>query len=256
MKPKILLIDIETSPIIAHVWQLFDNNVGLNQIEKDWHLLSFSAKWLGEKEIFYADQRNEKDISNDKKLLEKVWKLLDEADIVIGQNSKQFDIKKLNARFVLNGMKPPSSYRQIDTLRLAKKYFGFTSNKLAYMSSKLNKKYKKLDHKDFPGHEMWVECLKGNKKAWVAMEKYNKYDVLSLEELYTKLIPWDNSINFAVYEPDKGPVCSCGHNNFRAKGFAYTASGKFQRYECLKCGAQQQSKQNILTKEQKKSIRR
>lgn len=253
---KILFIDVETSPIIAHVWQLFDNNVALNQIQKDWHLLSFSAKWLGEKEIIYADQRYEKDISNDKKLLKKAWKLLDEADIVIGQNSKKFDIKKLNARFILNGMQPPSSFRQIDTLQLAKKHFGFTSNRLAYMSDKLNTKYKKLDHKEFPGHEMWVECLKGNKKAWKAMEKYNKYDVLSLEELYTKLIPWDNSINFAVYDPDKGRVCSCGSITFKSKGYAYTNIGKFKRYLCLRCGKQQQSKHNLLSKEEKKSLRR
>ena len=86
-----------------------------------------------------------------------MWKLLDEADIVIGQNSKAFDIKKLNARFIIHGMQPPSSYRQIDTKILAKKHFNFTSNKLEYLSDKLNVKYKKQTKRKFSGFEMWKE---------------------------------------------------------------------------------------------------
>lgn len=253
--PKILLFDIETAPIKAHVWQLWDNNVALNQIEADWHLLSFSAKWLGESKIMYADQRNAKNIEDDSKLLEALWKLLDEADIVIGQNSKNFDQKKVQARFVLSGMKPPSTYKHIDTLVLAKKHFGFTSNKLEYMSNKLCTKYKKLKHKKFPGHEMWVECMKGNKLAWREMEKYNKHDVLALEELYTKLIPWDSSINFSLYHEGHEHVCSCGSTNHHKYGVAYTSSGKYQRYKCNDCGSETRGKINLFSKEKRKSLR-
>jgi hypothetical protein len=35
--------------------------------------------------------------------------------------------------------------------------------------------------------------MKGNKKAWLSMEKYNKLDVLSLEELFLKLAEYDKS---------------------------------------------------------------
>lgn len=96
--------------------------------------------------------------------------MLDEADIVITQNGRKFDQKKLNARFILNGFKPPSSYKHIDTLVIARKHFGFTSNKLKYMTDKLCTKYKKLDHSKFPGMELWRECLKGNSEAWTEME--------------------------------------------------------------------------------------
>jgi hypothetical protein len=255
MKPKILVMDIETAPILAHVWQLFDVTVGLNQIVSDWHLLSWSAKWLGEKEIFYMDQRHEKNVQNDKKLLEGMWKLLDECDAVLTQNGKRFDIKKLNTRFVINGMQPPSSYKHIDTYQIAKSKFGFTSNKLEYMTDKLCTKYKKLKHKKFPGHEMWFECLKGNKKAWKAMEKYNKYDVLSLEELYTKLAPWESPINFSLYEDHLTPTCSCGSTKFIKIGYAYTGTGKFQRYRCKSCGSETRSRENLFTKEEKAKIR-
>src|SRR5271154_973437 len=179
-KPRVLLFDIETAPMLGYVWSLWENNIALNQLYKDWSVLSWSAKWLEDPpdKIMYADQRSAKNVEDDKNILKQIWKLLDKADIVIAQNGRAFDHKKLNARFVLNGMKPPSTYKIIDTLLIAKKHFAFTSNKLEYMSDKLCTKYKKLKHKEFPGFEMWLECLAGNKKAWKEMELYNKHDVL------------------------------------------------------------------------------
>jgi hypothetical protein len=257
--PKILLLDIETAPIIAYVWGLWDNNVALNQIKSDWYVLSWSAKWLHDNpsKIMYADQRNAKNIEDDSNILKKLWVLIDEADIIIGQNSTKFDLPKLNARFAINGMKPPSSYREIDTMRLAKKYFGFTSNKLEYMTDKLCVKYKKLKHKKFPGFEMWRECLAGNKEAWKAMEKYNKYDVLSLEELYLKLAPWDKSHhNLNVYNDKITDSCNaCGGTHFTKNGYRYTNAGKFQRLVCTHCGAETRLRINELSKEKKKSLR-
>lgn len=255
--PKILVLDIETSPILGYVWGLFDQNVGLNQINKDWHVLSFAAKWLGEKKIFYMDQRNEKNIENDKKLLVAVWKLLDEADIVLTQNGVRFDIKKLNARFVLNGMQPPSSFKNIDTLKIAKKNFAFTSNKLEYMTKQLCTKYKKLTRGKFSGFELWRQCLAGNAAAWKEMEKYNKNDILSLEELYGKLQAWDNSINFNIYNDEVTEhICRCGSKEHIKKGYRYTTVGKYQRYKCLKCGAESQDKVNLLSKEKRASLKK
>jgi len=256
-QPKILLFDIETAPMLGYVWSLWENNVALNQLYSDWYVLSWSAKWLGDPEdkVMYMDQRNEKNIENDKKILKGIWKLLNEADIVIGQNSKTFDHKKLNARFILNGIKPPSSYRHIDTKILAKRHFSFTSNKLEYMTDKLCTKFKKLKHAKFSGFSLWRECLKGNIEAWKEMEEYNKYDVLSLEELYYKLIPWDNSINFNVYSNSVETICTCGNKKFKENGFAYTNSGKFQKYTCTNCGSELRSKINLLSKDKRKNLK-
>lgn len=256
--PRILVFDIETSPIEAYTWGIWDVNVPLNMIKEDWTVLSWSAKWLNEpaSKIMYQDQRNAKNVRDDKKLLKGIWELLDEADVVITQNGKKFDSKKLNARFIMNDMKPPTSYKHIDTLVLAKKHFAFTSNKLEYMSQHLNSKYKKLSHADFPGFALWAECLKGNQKAWKAMEKYNKYDVLSLEELYHKLAAWESTINFDAYTDDLSHTCSCGHKQFENKGYAYTSAGKFNRYKCKKCGKESRGKENLLVKEKRKSMRK
>lgn len=256
-KPKILILDIETAPILASVWGIWEQNVSLNMIKSDWHVLSWAAKWKGDpaSKTMYMDQRNAKNIQDDKNILKGIWKLLDECDILITQNGISFDIKKLNARFVLNGMPPPSSFKHVDTKRIASKKFAFTSNKLEYMTGKLCTKYKKLKHNKYPGFELWSECLKGNLDAWKEMEKYNKYDILSLEELYEKLQPWDNAINYNLFTANETSICSCGNNTHKRNGFAFTGTGKFQRYVCNKCGTETRSKVNLFSKEKRDSFR-
>lgn len=252
--PKVLLFDIETAPIIAYVWGLWDQNVGLNQIKKDWHVLSWSAKWLGEKEMMYADQRHERDISNDKKILKKMWDLLNEADIVITQNGIKFDVKKLNARFIIHGFKPPSPFKHIDTLRIAKSKFGFSSNRLEYMANTLQTKTKKLSRREFDGFDLWRECLAGNIRAWKEMEVYNKADVLALEQVYEKLAPWDNSINFNLYRDSH--ACNCGSKNVRKNGFFVATAGKYQRYMCNDCGTWTRGSENLFSKDRRQSLKR
>lgn len=255
---KVLVFDIETAPILGHVWGLFDQNIALNQIQSDWHVLSWSAKWLYDapENVMYADQRKAKNIEDDSKILKQIWKLLDEADVVITQNGKSFDVKKLNARFLHHGFPPPSSYRHIDTKIIAKRHFAFTSNKLEYMTDKFCVKYKKLKHAKFSGFELWKQCLAGNLEAWKEMETYNKYDVLSLEELYLIFQPWDNSINFNVYHESPVHTCNCGSTEFSKNGFKYTNTGKFHRLICDNCGAEYSDKQNLLHKAKVKSLKK
>lgn len=254
--PKVLIFDIETAPILGHVWSLWDNNLGLNQVMTDWHILSWSAKWLhdGPSKVMYKDQRGQKDVTDDSDLLKGIWELLDDADVVITQNGISFDCKKLNARFILNGMAPVGGYKHIDLKRIAAKKFAFTSNKLEYMTSKLCKNHKKLKHSKFPGHELWVECLKGNLEAWKEMEKYNKADVLATEELYYKLIPWDNSLNFNIYSEKAEHLCKCGSEDFHKRGFYYTATAKYQKYRCNYCGAEHRDNVNLFSKEKRRSL--
>jgi hypothetical protein len=167
--------------------------------------MAYGAKWLGEKGIIYEDTYK----NSEKQLLTGIWELLDEADIVITQNGKSFDSRRLNARFIHYGMRPPSPYRHIDTYLLVKSTADFTSNKLEYLTDKLCKKYKKLSHSKFPGMSLWTECLKGNKAAWDEMKRYNIHDVLSTEELYNAVKAWGPKNMPKIY--DSPATCSiCG----------------------------------------------
>lgn len=254
-KVRIITLDIETSPIIGYSWGLFDQNIGLNQVLKDWNILSYAAKVLGEDKIYYNDLSKSKDMHDDKSLIKDLWKILDDADIVIGQNSIAFDIKKIKSRMVIHGMKPPSSFKQIDTMLMSKKYFNFTSNKLEYLSKTLCVKHKKLNHKEFAGFDLWKECLKGNKRAWAEMKAYNIEDVRATEELYLKLQPYDNSFNPNLYTDGLTNLCACGSSNFRKNGYKYTSTGKFQRLVCFDCGSEAKERKNLFDKEKKASLK-
>lgn len=255
MKPKILLVDIETMPMLSYIWNLFDEQSGTSMLQTDWCILSYSAKWLGDNKVTYADQRKAKNIEDEKKILQKLWKLMDEADIVVGHNSKKFDVKRINARFIKHGMKPPAPFRQVDTLQIAKKHFAFTSNKLEYLAHFLGCKQKKLTKRKYPGFELWKECLANNQEAWKEMEQYNKQDVYVLEEVYKKLAPWDNTINFSIFNNGEH-ICSCGSKELINKGITTNNSGIFKRYKCKECGKPFQEKINKLPAEVRKTLKK
>jgi hypothetical protein len=198
------------------------------------------------------DLSDQADFEDDSVLLDSLWRLLNEADFVVGQNSKRFDVKKINARFILNGMPKPSTFRQIDTMEIAKRQFGFTSNKLEYMTDKLCTVYKKKVHQKFPGHTLWAECLKGNVEAWTEMKEYNIYDVLSLEELYDIISSWDDKLpNFDVYVDGILDM-----SEWQEDGFHYSNLGKYKRYRNTSTGEQRRSRVNVLSKEKRESLLR
>lgn len=252
--PRILIYDIELAPILAHVWGIWQQNIGLNQIQQDWFVLSWAAKWLDEKKIFYYDQRNSKEIENDKKILIPIWDLLDEADIVVTQNGKSFDQKKLNTRFLFHGMPPPKPSKHIDTKLLAKKHFSFTSNKLEHLSAVIAPESTKSSHSQYPGHELWKAVLRGDMRAWREMEKYNKQDVLATEAIYKRMASWGAGIDLNLFREGADFLCDCGSNNFRKRGFHLTKKGKFQQFQCRDCGAWKNSSINLLSFEKKRSL--
>lgn len=253
---KVLVLDIETAPVKASVWGLWNNNVGLNMIEADWYILSWAAKWIGSDEIYYEDKSQSWDTEDDSELLKNIWTLMDQADVILTQNGIKFDNKKLNARFLLNGMPPVSNFRNVDTLVEAKKHFSFTSNRLEYMTDKLCKRYKKQTQGKFAGFELWSECMKGNAEAWEEMRNYNMYDILSLEELYVIMRPFMKShYNVNLYTSSTDILCKCGGDNFTNNGYAYTNLSKFDRFKCDDCGAEVRGRVNLLSKEKRESLR-
>lgn len=251
-KPKILLYDIETAPILAHVWGLYDERVGLNQIIQDTHLLSWSAKWLDSDKVMYMDQRKEKDITNDKKLVKELKKVIDEADVIVTHNGKSFDEKVVNARLLVNGLQPLFATNHVDTYAIAKNKFRLTSNKLEYIAKVLKVKHQKYTNRKFVGHDLWKECLKGNVTAWKEMEKYNKTDTLVLQSVYLKLRAWDTTFNPLVYTEDAH--CECGCKEFINNGVRYTKIGQYQRASCKRCGKSYRGKTNLLKPDRRKSM--
>jgi uncharacterized protein YprB with RNaseH-like and TPR domain len=179
---KILLLDIETTPLQVYTWGLWDQNIGINQIIKSTEMMCFGAKWLGQKSVTFKSVHHD----GKKTMLEELHKLMDEADVLVGWNSASFDHKHINREFLENGMTPPAPTKDLDLMTITKANFQFPSNKLDYVAQKLGVGAK-VKHSGF---ELWIKCMDGEDKAWREMKKYQIQDVQLLDSLYDILLPW------------------------------------------------------------------
>jgi uncharacterized protein YprB with RNaseH-like and TPR domain len=179
---KILMLDIETTPIKAYVWGLWDQNISIDQIIEPTEMLCFGARWLGSKKVIF------KSVHHDGKqaMLDELHKLMDEADVLVGWNSAAFDHKHINREFLENGMQPPSPVKDLDLMSVTKANFQFPSNKLDYVAQRLGVGAK-VKHSGF---SLWIRCMEGDSKAWAEMKKYQIQDVNLLIDLYYELLPW------------------------------------------------------------------
>jgi hypothetical protein len=250
-EPKILLFDIENAPNTAYIWGLWQETTSQEMVDMPWFMLCWSAKWLGKKEIYSSalidfPQNYKKNKEDDSLILKSLWKLLDEADIVVAHNGKNFDVRKANARFIINKMPPPSPYKVIDTLLEARKYFFFTSNKLNDLG-----KYLGVGQKvETGGFKLWKQCMEGDLKAWDKMVRYCKNDIILLEKIYLKLRPYmETHPNINIYADNDSPKCpKCGSDNVKKEGFYYTNVSKYQRYSCVECKGWFRGRQNLRKK--------
>lgn len=227
---KRLLIDIETAPHLAAVWGIFKENIPLDRLLESGYTMCWAAKWYGTDDVMYDSVHR----NDSKTMIHNVHALLEEADAVIHYNGRSFDIPTLNKEFLALGLTPPSPYKQIDLLETARRQFRFPSNKLDYVSKFLGIGTK-LKHK---GYDLWQGCMSNDKESWKQMTDYNIQDVLLLEKLYTRLLPWiDKHPNVALYDLTEEPKCPhCGSSHVVKKGLAYTQVGIYQRYKCGDCG--------------------
>ena len=227
---KIYTVDIETSPNLAFVWGLWKQNVMPQQMVDQSEVLSYAAKRLGYKKTYYRDKRQ-----GVNRMLKGIWKILDEADIVVGHNSDKFDIKILNAAFAKAGMPPPSPYLQIDTMKEAKKKFNFGRNSLSHIAKQLGVK-EKGTHSKFPGMRLWLECLQGNEEAWKEMKEYNIRDVLVTEEVYLVLRPWMQTHPNVAAANGRCSCAKCGGDSIQYRGYVTSRVGVvYKRFRCNDC---------------------
>lgn len=179
---RTLILDIETSPNLADVWGLWDQNIGLPQLRESGHLMCFAAKWYGERQVqFYSDHEH-----GTEGMLQAAWDLINEADAIVHFNGRAFDMKWFRTEFVRQGWTRTLGYHEIDLCAIVKREFKFPSNKLQYVAGELLGEGKETTG----GHQLWVDCMAGDEKAWARMKRYNVGDVKLTERLYDRLRPW------------------------------------------------------------------
>lgn len=234
---KILFLDIETSPNLAYVWGLWQQNVAINQMVNSTEVICFGARWYGQRKVHFSSVHHD----GKAEMLKAIHELLDEADAVVGWNSAAFDMKHLRREFIENGMLPPSPTKDIDLMKVARQQFKFPSNKLDYVAQKLGVG-QKVKHSGF---DLWVNCMAGDEKAWREMKKYQIQDVDLLVDLYEKFMPWIK--NHPAHINETIACVNCNSNHIQSRGLARTTTGVYQRYQCQGCGRWMRGTKALLT---------
>lgn len=239
--PKILTLDIETSPALVWTFELRNVNIGAHQIEQPTRMLSFAAKWLDDKRVIYFSEFHD----GRDTMIRAVHALLDAADVVVTYNGDNFDLPHISREIDLFNLEQtdpdlrllePSPFVSVDLYKVVKKHQKWLSHKLSYITESLGMTGK-LQHYGF---ELWLDCMRGVAKAWNVFRRYNKQDVVTTEELL--LHCWSKITNMpspALFEeePELQPLtCICGSQNVHRRGWARTKTRRYPRFQCQDCG--------------------
>ena len=224
---KTLVIDIETRPTTAYVWDLWDVNISLDQIVDPGGVLCFGAKWLHDKKtIFFSDWQH-----GHTRMVKEAHKLLSEAEAVITYNGDKFDLPKLKGEFLIANLSPPPPLTSIDVIKSIRK-LGLLSNKLGFVGPFISAG-EKVKHEGF---SLWKNVIDGNKTAQKKMQTYCLQDVLLLESVYNKLLPYIH--NHPRLIDSSAEACgACGKHRLQRRGVRRTKAFTIQRMQCQACGS-------------------
>lgn len=237
MKLRILFLDIETAPLIVTAWNPKQRYIRHTQLLEDTFMLAWSAKWDDQKQVM-SDRLTTGEAldKNDDRIVLSLAELIRKADVIVAHNLKKFDLKRVNARVALHKQEPIGPTYPIDTLDMAKRGFGLPYYTLDYLAG-----YFGLGEKLGMGMDLWLQCMLGDEQAFKHMVKYNKQDVVLLEKLFFRMLPYVEGVP-RLYEADEEEIWQCnycptrGKENFQLRGVRRTQSYSYHSYQCKNCG--------------------
>lgn len=225
--PKILVLDIETKPILAYVWRMFDEVNSLDKLVDTGGLLCFAARWLGTKEVtFYSEWEHGR-----ARMLKAIHALITEADAVLTYNGDKFDLPMLMAEFATDDMEAPPPTTSIDVYKTTKT-MGFVSKKLDFVAQALGVG-KKVAHEGMP---LWTKVLAGDAAAQEKMKEYNIGDIDILEGVYLKIRSFIKNHPHMGFTP-KRECGACGSPKVHVSKWRRTKAMRIQQLHCQDCGS-------------------
>jgi hypothetical protein len=181
---KTVFLDIETSLIELYAFRLGMMRPNIEALKQGSQTKLLTAAWgtwhdlhNGGREAVVSVSNHhrkgafKKDPLDDTYVLRRLWKVLDDADVVVAHNAS-FDAGWVEGRFMDLGWKQPSKYFMYCTYRTLHGLNG-VSKKLDYLSQKLIGT-KKVKHEGF---SLWVGCSEGDTESFEKMEEYNIGDI-------------------------------------------------------------------------------
>lgn len=242
-KPKILIFDIETLPIMREMlknYPRFSDYPGLTMKASVTSIICVGHKWLDDKQTNCISAwdfkgRWKKNVSDDLAVCKAAHKVLSQADVVITHNGKRFDWKHLQTRFMANGLRPLHEIPHIDTVLLARRNLLVFNNKLGTLGKFLVND----DKRDNGGWELWEKVFYRDPEACKEMVAYCKQDVNLLEKIFKKLLPFvKNMPNHNLFRRDGLEVCpNCGSYDLVKNGTQIMKNGWRQKHLCNGCGS-------------------
>lgn len=230
---RVLVIDIEMRPGEAYWWQAKTKYIPAHMVIEKPSMICFDAKWLGQRNQTF---RSVWDHGRDEMVAE-ARRLLDEAHIVIGYNSRGFDVPHINREIAQACQTAPSKHFDVDLIQTARRRFNFPYNSMNEVCRDLELELK-LEH---TGFDLWRDVMDGDPKARRLMEKYNRQDVLVCEGLYCRFRDggWiDNHPNVNLFRAERVSGCAtCGSDNVEHDGFHYTPTRAYARFLCGRCNS-------------------
>ncbi len=237
-KPKILLLDIESTPNLVYSWRLGKQYITIENIHKERKISCICYKWKGESKIHSLEMDLskhhlwDKDDNADEKMLKKFCDIYQEADLAVGHNAIKFDVSFIRSRLIKYGL-PDIAPVIVDDTYLASTPIGFNSHKLDYLSQYLGHG-KKAPHP----YKLWVDVMNGDRKALTDTVNYCKQDVRLLEKVYDSLLPYiKTKLNRATFAQDSQLCPSCGWATLvRNKEYVSATGGVKLTMRCSHCG--------------------
>jgi DNA polymerase elongation subunit (family B) len=225
-KLKIILFDIETSLAVVGAFGLWNDGIPYTNILSDWYIHCICYKQLGKKKIHELKNYT----NDDREICEKFAEVLRDTDVIVGHNANKFDVKKFNARLIYHNIDPIGPIVCIDTLREIKKVATFTSHRLDYLCKILVD-----DTKMATEGGLWMDAIRGDKKAIDKMSKYCAQDVNLLEKLYLRIHKYIKG-HPNLSRSDQLSCTHCGSVDFFKYGTIMMKSGAvYQKHKCKNC---------------------
>lgn len=228
---RTLIVDIETAPALAHVWSQRTSFVPHKNILVPGGIMGFGYKWLdeeGDEAARWEDWRDGYD-----RMLRSLHMLLDQADVVVGQNSIRFDEAKINGYFLRAGLPPYSPFKSIDLLTTTKG-MGFESASLEYVARMLDTPHRKIADTT-GGANNWLAAVQGDDEAWENLALYCRYDVLTTEDIYKAILPWLRGAASAGVG-DELACPRCASKDYVGAGTYQAVTRVYPQYRCNNCG--------------------
>lgn len=230
-KPKIFVYDIESRPHLGWFWDVWQTNIQPIQMEQAGGMMCWAGKWIGDSEVLYYSEFH----NSYKEMVEVLWEVMSEADIVVGYNSDRYDNRRVSNEFARLKLGPPKPYKSVDVFKLNKANFDFPYRKLDWLAKEIGQMGQK---QDTGGFQLWLDCMDNDPDAWERMKEYNIQDVIVTEDAYLQLLPWQkNAPHIGLYTQDGDSCWACGSVNLEANGYLSTGVQSYDAFKCLTCGA-------------------